>query len=156
LPPWSDGSCLVEYIPQAQEALEETFKTWLIRREFVVSIIKIFGTPLEYDSLKFRKLSFYVQTNASFIFILRIKIAVSFPKEMPALVVQSFQHYKMPGPRPIVQTFNNYPYSPRWPAPEMANRIKKFLNDEVKNIKKLFEETQKHSMPSERRFFYQL
>ncbi|RRT71789.1 hypothetical protein B296_00035147 [Ensete ventricosum] len=63
-------------------------------------------------------------------------IPIQFPKQQPTLVMQSSQHFNSQGTPISSPPINDYPWSPRWDPPQMAERVFEFLADECLNFKK--------------------
>ncbi|KAL8088528.1 hypothetical protein AgCh_038346 [Apium graveolens] len=62
LPPWSDGTCLAEYLLTLEELLASQIRDAVssieVRRQFIVALAPLFGRPLEADPVFCRKASF--------------------------------------------------------------------------------------------------
>ena len=105
----------------------------------------VFRTLIEFDAVEFRSMSFLCEWH-DFFFIVASKISSSqntcfyrvalnvlccfpvelssnFPAQQPEFVWQSVYH-EGNNHKPYVMTDNTYPYSPRWPPKEMAERAK--------------------------------
>uniref|UniRef100_A0ACD5ZDL0 Uncharacterized protein n=1 Tax=Avena sativa TaxID=4498 RepID=A0ACD5ZDL0_AVESA len=139
LPAWVDGMCMAEYIL----ALEDDLKNQVVeasasigsRRRFIEALAPAFGRPLEADPILCRKAT-VLSISGIFTFLVHFIIPLQFPKQQPILTLQSCQHCNSQG-IPITSTqINDYPWSPRWDAPEMVERIYDFLADECQNFKK--------------------
>ncbi|XP_034201846.1 BRISC and BRCA1-A complex member 2 isoform X2 [Prunus dulcis] len=71
-----------------------------------------------------------------------VLISTQFPKQQPELMLQSSQHFNSQG-APIKSLFlTEYPWSPRWEIPLMAERICDYLTDEALNFKRYCNEPQ--------------
>ncbi|KAK8512565.1 hypothetical protein V6N12_075139 [Hibiscus sabdariffa] len=127
LPSWLDGMCMAEFLPHLEESLQkqvvEAVSLIDIRRRFIESLALFFGRPLEADPVFCRNATF-LASSGSFVFLVHFLISTQFPKQQPALMLQSSQS-------PLV---SEYPWSPRWEASQMAERILDFLADESLNF----------------------
>ncbi|XP_044510042.1 BRISC and BRCA1-A complex member 2-like isoform X2 [Mangifera indica] len=139
LPPWLDGMCMAEYLPHLEESLErqvlEAVSLIDVRRRFIEALAPLLGRPVETDSVFYRKAMFFVASGA-FSFLVLFFFSTQFPKQQPALMLQSslyFNSQSMPIKSPLL---TEYPWSPRWEASQMAERIFEFLGDESLNFKK--------------------
>ncbi|KAJ4843660.1 hypothetical protein Tsubulata_010164 [Turnera subulata] len=139
LPPWVDGMCMAEYLPPLEELLQrqvvEAVTSIDARRCFIEALVPWFGRPLEADSVFCRKVSFLAASGV-FTFLVHFFLGTQFPKQQPVLILQSTQHFNMHG-TPVKSTpLSEYPWSPRWEASQMAERMYDFLADESHNFKK--------------------
>ncbi|KAJ0086446.1 hypothetical protein Patl1_09541 [Pistacia atlantica] len=139
LPPWLDGMCMAEYLPHLEESLErqvlEAVSLTDVRRRFIEALAPLLGRPVETDSVFYRKAMFFV-ASGNFSFLVLIFLSTQFPKQQPALMLQSslyFNPQSMPIKSPLL---TEYPWSPRWESSQMAERIFEFLVDESLNFKK--------------------
>ncbi|XP_021902400.1 BRISC and BRCA1-A complex member 2 isoform X2 [Carica papaya] len=117
LPPWMDGMCMAEYLPHLEETLE--------RQVFC------------------RKATF-LASSGTFVFLVHFSLPTQFPKQQPALVLQSSQHLNSPGAPIKSNILQDYPWSPRWDAAKMAERIFDFVADESLNFKRQCNEALQH------------
>ncbi|XP_010533382.1 PREDICTED: BRCA1-A complex subunit BRE isoform X2 [Tarenaya hassleriana] len=135
---WMDGMCLAEYLPHLEETLErqvlEAVSLINVRRSFIEALALFFGRPLEADTIFCRKATF-LAASGTFGFLVHFFLSTQFPKQQPALMLQSFQHLNQAGV-PIKSNLTDYPWSPRWEAARMAERLYEFLTDEALNFKK--------------------
>ncbi|KAK8560454.1 hypothetical protein V6N13_082892 [Hibiscus sabdariffa] len=144
LPSWLDGMCMAEFLPHLEESLQkqvvEAVSLIDIRRRFIESLALFFGRPLEADPVFCRNATF-LASSGSFVFLVHFLISTQFPKQQPALMLQSSQvilfvfpnvnHSGILKKSPLV---SEYPWSPRWEASQMAERILDFLADESLNF----------------------
>jgi BRCA1-A complex subunit BRE len=126
LPVWPGNICLVEYIPSLQQTLQQQVRearaSIALRRSFMEALFPFFGRPLEADATYCRRISLLASSGA-FTFLVHLALPIQFPKVQPTLTFQSSQHFDTRG-RPLVsRTYMDYPWSPRWDAPQMAQRI---------------------------------
>uniref|UniRef100_A0A0E0LFP3 BRISC and BRCA1-A complex member 2 n=2 Tax=Oryza punctata TaxID=4537 RepID=A0A0E0LFP3_ORYPU len=121
LPPWLDGMCMAEYLPNLEENLKiqvvEASASIGSRRRFIEALAPTFGRPLEADPVHF-------------------VIPLQFPKQQPVLTLESSQHFNAQGLPIMSAPVNDYPWSPRWDPTEMVERIYDFLVDECQTFKK--------------------
>ncbi|GMH03272.1 hypothetical protein Nepgr_005111 [Nepenthes gracilis] len=136
---WLDGMCMAEYLPSLEETLQmqilEAVTLIGVRRQFIEALAPVFGRPLEADPMFCRKATVLVG-NGSFTFLVHFIVPSQFPKQQPTLVLQSSQHFNSQGMPIRSHPLSDYPWSPRWEAPQMAERIFDFLVDESLNFKK--------------------
>ncbi|CAM6091745.1 unnamed protein product [Calypogeia fissa] len=138
LPTWADRMCLMEYIPNVQDVLTGQVRDAITsigqRKIFVEAVGQIFGRPLEVESVLFRRFS-VIATSGLFCFLIHFLLPTNFPKQQPTLTFQSSQHFDGRG-KPILLRYTEYPWSPRWEANHMAQRIFEFAVDECDRFKK--------------------
>ncbi|XP_034201845.1 BRISC and BRCA1-A complex member 2 isoform X1 [Prunus dulcis] len=145
LPTWLNGMCMAEYLPHLEESLEnqvlEAVSLIDVRRRFIEALALQFGRPLEADPVFCRKATFLAASGV-FTFLVHVLISTQFPKQQPELMLQSSQHFNSQG-APIKSLFlTEYPWSPRWEIPLMAERICDYLTDEALNFKRYCNEPQ--------------
>lgn len=139
LPPWLDGMCMAEYIP----IIEDNLKTQIVeavasigsRRRFIEALSSLFGRPLEADPVFCRKATVFASSGV-FTFLVHFSLSTQFPKQQPVLVLQSSQHFNSRGTPIMSPPRVDYPWSPRWEEPKMAERIYEFLAEECLEFKK--------------------
>lgn len=145
LPPWLDGMCMAEYLPNLEEFLEKQVSEAVtligVRRAFIEALAPVFGRPLEADQVFCRKASF-LSTIGAFAFLVHFLISTQFPKQQPVMILQSTQHFQSQGVPVKSPPLSDYPWSPRWEIPLMAERIFEFLVDEAVNFKRFCTESQ--------------
>uniref|UniRef100_A0A2N9FFD0 BRISC and BRCA1-A complex member 2 n=1 Tax=Fagus sylvatica TaxID=28930 RepID=A0A2N9FFD0_FAGSY len=145
LPPWLDGMCMAEYLPHLEESLEkqvlEAVSLIDVRRRFIEDLASLFGRPLEADPVFCRKATFLASSGA-FTFLVHFIIPTQFPKQQPVLMLQSSQHLNSQGVPVKSPPITDFPWSPRWEASLMAERIFEFLVDEALNFKRYCNESQ--------------
>ncbi|KAE9591571.1 hypothetical protein Lal_00038959 [Lupinus albus] len=145
LPPWLDGMCLAEYLPNLEEYLEkqvlEAVSLVDVRRHFIEALACQFGRPVEADPVFCRKATF-LSASGVFTFLVHLLIPTQFPKQQPALMLQSSQHFNTQMAPMKSRLISDYPWSPRWEIPLMAERICEFLADESLNFKRQCSEGQ--------------
>ncbi|CAK9178414.1 unnamed protein product [Ilex paraguariensis] len=139
LPPWLDGMCMAEYLPSLEEMLESQIRDAVssieVRRKFIMALPPHFGRPVEADPVFCRKATFLAASGV-FIFLVHFSLPLQFPKQRPVLMLQSSQHFSSHGAPIKSSLLNEYPWSPRWEASEMAERIFNFLVEECLSFKK--------------------
>ncbi|PIA47533.1 hypothetical protein AQUCO_01400284v1 [Aquilegia coerulea] len=126
LPPWLDGMCLAEYLP----IIEDNLNTQIVeavaaigaRRRFIEALAPLFGRPLEADPVFCRKATVF-SCSGVFTFLVHFSLPTQFPKQQPVLVLQSSQHFNSLGTPVMSPPLMDYPWSPRWEEPKMAERI---------------------------------
>eukprot|EP00879_Flechtneria_rotunda_P028401 GHRR01030508.1.p1 GENE.GHRR01030508.1~~GHRR01030508.1.p1 ORF type:complete len:259 (+),score=143.73 GHRR01030508.1:54-779(+) len=142
LPTWVPQSSLLEYVPHVTEQLsrhlQETCPAVLLRFDFVNALSAAFGAPVEVNMQSRSGISSGTSSSASSSgrnqysssagfhvllegqpLLVHITMSPAFPGEAPSVVLQSIRR---PGADSIV-TLQNIPWSPRWPADEMAARL---------------------------------
>lgn len=139
LPPWLDGMCMAEYLPTLEDLLASQIRDAVlsieVRRKFIVSLAPVFGRPVEADPVFCRKATFLVASGV-FSCLVHFTLPLQYPKQPPLLMLQSSQHFNSHGAPIKSPLLTEYPWSPRWEAPEMAERIFDFLVEECLNFKK--------------------
>lgn len=147
LPSWVDGMCMAEYLPTFEDNLrkqvDEAVAAIGARRCFIEALASLLGRPVEADSVFCRKAS-VLATSGSFTFLVHFSIPTQFPRLKPVLTLQSCQHWNSHG-SPITSPVNDYPWSPRWGASQMTERIFEFLVDESLKFKKHCADMAPHS-----------
>lgn len=145
LPPWLDGMCMAEYLPNLEETLERQILDAVslidVRRHFIEALAPVFGRPLEADPVFCRKVTFLAASGV-FTCLVHFFLPTQFPKQQPVLMLQSSQHFNSQGAPIKSHLLTEYPWSPRWESSQMAERILEFLVDECLNFKKFCNETQ--------------
>nr|AFK45008.1 unknown [Lotus japonicus] len=138
LPPWLDGMCLAEYLPNLEEYLEkqvlEAVSLIDVRRRFIEALAGPLGRPLEADPVFCRKATFLC-TSGAFTFLAHFLIPTQFPKQQPTIMLQSSQYFNSQTTPIKSRLISDYPWSPRWEPSLMAERIGEFLADESLNFK---------------------
>nr|GMC50306.1 BRCA1-A complex subunit BRE [Ipomoea batatas] len=141
LPSWVDGMCTAEYLPALEVNLATQIKDAVssieIRRKFIVALAPLLGRPLEADPVK----ASFLSNSGVFNFLVHFSIPLQFPKQKPSLMLQSAQHFNSLNIPIKSGVITEYPWSPRWEASEMAERIFDFLVEECLNFKKYCNET---------------
>lgn len=140
LPPWLEGMCMAEYLPNLEELLESQIKDAIslieVRRKFITALAIPFGRPVEADPVFCRKATF-LACSGVFTFLVHFTLPLQFPKQQPSLILQSSQHFHSHLGKPIKSAnLQDYPWSPRWDVTEMAERIFDYLVEECLNFKK--------------------
>ncbi|KAJ0966976.1 hypothetical protein J5N97_023893 [Dioscorea zingiberensis] len=145
LPPWLDGMCMAEYLPTLEDNLNlqvvESVASIGARRRFIEALAPHFGRPLEADPVFCRKAT-VAAVSGTFNFLVSFSFSTQFPRQQPTLTLQSCQHFTSQGAPLASSPINDYPWSPRWDASQMAERIFDFLVDECLNFKKHCQDTQ--------------
>ncbi|KAJ9186446.1 hypothetical protein P3X46_002018 [Hevea brasiliensis] len=145
LPPWLDGMCLAEYLPHLEQLLQrqvsEAVSLIDVRRRFIEALVLLFGRPLEADPVFCRKATF-LATSGPFTLLVHFFLSTQFPKQQPSMMLQSTQHFNSHGAPAKSPLLTEYPWSPRWEASQMAERIFDFLVDESVNFKRHCNESQ--------------
>ncbi|KAL2503976.1 Brain/reproductive organ-expressed protein [Abeliophyllum distichum] len=144
LPSWLEGMCMAEYLPTLEEMLQaqiiDAVSSIEVRRKFIMVLVPLLGRPLEADPVFCRKATF-LACSGVFTFLVHISIPLQFPKQKPALILQSSQHFISHGVPVKSSVLTDYPWSPRWEISEMAGRIFDFLVEECLNFKKYCNES---------------
>lgn len=139
LPQWVDGMCMAEYLPTLEDNLnlqvKEAVASIGVRRHFIEALATFFGRPVEADPVFCRRASVYA-VSGTFSFLVHFSLPSQFPKLQPILTMQSCQHCSSQGVAIMSPPINDYPWSPRWDASQMAERIFEFLVDECLSFKK--------------------
>ncbi|XP_004497712.1 uncharacterized protein [Cicer arietinum] len=145
LPSWLDGMCLAEYLPNLEEYLEkqvlEAVSLIDVRRHFIEALAVPLGRPVEADPVFCRKATF-LSASGVFTFLVHFLIPAQFPKQQPAIMLQSSQHFTSQMAPIKSRLTSDYPWSPRWEQSLMAERICEFLADEALNFKRQCSEGQ--------------
>ncbi|KAL8059221.1 hypothetical protein ABFX02_03G071600 [Erythranthe guttata] len=139
LPSWLEGMCTAEYLIIVEEMLESQIKNAVssieTRRKLIMALAPIFGRPIEADPVFCRKATFLASSGV-FTFLVHFSLSLQFPKQPPAIILQSSQHFNSYGVPIKSPNLTEYPWSPRWEPSKMADRIFDFLVDESLNFKK--------------------
>lgn len=138
LPGWPEGQSVMEYVIALQDRLA-TFKAQqqrskLLRAAYFEALVQLFGSPLEYSADN-TKVSFHFVHNNNFVAIVTFQASLDFPERMPDLHVMSLtgsRHGKC-----VRKTYDQYPYSPRWAAAELASRHQVFLLETMPSFREL-------------------
>lgn len=144
LPAWLEGMCMAEYLPTLEEMLQsqivDAVSSIDVRRKFIVSLVPLFGRPVEADPVFCRKAT-YLACSGVFTFLAHFSLPLQFPKQQPALILQSSQHFNSHGAPIKSPILTEFPWSPRWESSEMAERMYDFLVEECLNFKKFCNES---------------
>ncbi|XP_075517066.1 uncharacterized protein LOC142551625 [Primulina tabacum] len=139
LPPWLEGMCMAEYLPILEDILDSQIKDAVssieLRRKFITALAPLFGRPIEADPVFCRRATF-LSSSGVFTFLVHFTFSLQFPKQKPTLVLQSSQHFNSSGVPIKSNNLTECPWSPRWEASEMAERIFEFLVEECLNFKR--------------------
>ncbi|CAI8590436.1 unnamed protein product [Vicia faba] len=145
LPHWVDGMCLAEYLPNLEEHLGkqvlEAVSLIDVRRHFIEALSGSLGRPVEADPIFCRKATF-LSASGVFTFLVHFLIPSQFPKQQPAIILQSSQHFNSQMAPMKSRPISDYPWSPRWELLLMAERTCEFLADEALNFKRQCSEGQ--------------
>lgn len=145
LPAWLDGMCMAEYLPILEEMLQTQIVDGVasidVRRKFIAALVPLFGRPVEADPVFCRKATFLASSGV-FTFLVHFSIPLQFPKQYPALILQSSQHFNSSSAPIKSPLLTDFPWSPRWESSEMAERIFDYLVEECLNFKKYCNESQ--------------
>eukprot|EP00268_Persea_americana_P022575 TRINITY_DN22462_c0_g1_i2.p1 TRINITY_DN22462_c0_g1~~TRINITY_DN22462_c0_g1_i2.p1 ORF type:complete len:379 (-),score=75.61 TRINITY_DN22462_c0_g1_i2:687-1823(-) len=144
LPPWLDGMCMAEYLPTFEENLGQQILEAVVsvnaRRRFIEALAPLFGRPVEADPVFCRRAT-VLAASGVFTFLVHFSIPTQFPKQQPTLMMQSSQHFNSQGAPVMSRPIIDFPWSPRWEASQMVERIHEFLVEECLNFKKYCNET---------------
>ncbi|KAK2986683.1 hypothetical protein RJ640_020845 [Escallonia rubra] len=139
LPPWLNGMCMAEYLPILEEMLDSQIRDAVssieVRRKFIEVLALLFGRAVEADPVFCRKATFLAASGV-FSFLVHFSLPIQFPRQPPVLMLQSSQHFNSQGAPLKSPLLQDYPWSPRWDASEMAERIFDFLAEECLSFKK--------------------
>ncbi|RYR12250.1 hypothetical protein Ahy_B04g069778 isoform E [Arachis hypogaea] len=104
LPPWLDGMCLAEYLPNLEEYLEKQVSEAVslidLRRQFIEALAIQLGRPVEadpvvaldsYSQIVFCRKATFLSATGVFTFLVHFLIPTQFPKQQPAIMLQSSQ-----------------------------------------------------------------
>ncbi|KAI8549494.1 hypothetical protein RHMOL_Rhmol06G0029000 [Rhododendron molle] len=145
LPAWLDGMCMAEYLPILEEILQSQIVDGVasidVRRKFIAALAPLFGRPVEADPVFCRKATF-LGSSGVFTFLVHFSLPLQFPKQYPALTLQSSQHFNSSSAPIKSPILTDFPWSPRWESSEMAERFFDYLVEECLNFKKYCNESQ--------------
>lgn len=146
LPTWPDEMCISEYLPSLKERIkrqvQEAYTSVTLRKYFIENLFVPFGRPIEADTVYGRKVS-VIASSGYFVFLVHFALSSQFPKQQPAVTLQSCLHFDNYG-KPIMRTYKDYPWSPRWETSEMVQRIFDFVVEESTNFKKYCNDVLQH------------
>ncbi|ERN13434.1 BRCA1-A complex subunit BRE [Amborella trichopoda] len=144
LPVWLDGMCMAEYLPMLEENLKlqimEAVASLNARRRFIEALALLFGRPLEADPIFCRRVTMLASSGV-FTFLVHFYLSTQFPKQQPVLILQSSQHFDSMGIPIKSPPISDCPWSPRWDASQMVERIFEFMVEESANFKKYCSES---------------
>ena len=120
--PWPPGATLASYHAMALQTVEVP---WRARRDVCVQLRKCVGCALEHDSVDFSYMSFLltVKRPTRCVVCVKVSLPAAFPDACPTLTLLSA--VPSPSGELLTHSVTEYPFSPRWPAPEMAQRLLK-------------------------------
>jgi len=133
--------CCLDYIPLLKAGIDEYIKNFQSRRILFEELAKVFGTPLEYDVVEFKKISFAVDINLLVVLLTCmlclaalpssshqtciVTLPPTFPLDSPQVNLSTLSVTSRTSiPKQIARSITKYPYSPRWTMDEMAKRLK--------------------------------
>jgi len=132
IPVLNAQTLLVEYVPQVVTALTSPLESLTSRKQLFLAF-HVLGSPLEWDN-SYTKFSWmFYDERQEFGTVVIINIPENFPTEKPILTLVSLTTFY--ANKPLSRAFRDYPYSPRWPATELANRILTFLRESAHDVK---------------------
>jgi BRCA1-A complex subunit BRE len=134
LPLWSSDMCTVNYLPLIKQLIVSLEEELQLRKKLITALRELFGTYLESDTYNYQKVSFQFEHN-QLPFVAIISISSEFPSKQPMVTFVSVLQQK--SGKPLSNSYNNYPYSPRWPVDELAKRLKAFIIENIAEFKKL-------------------
>eukprot|EP01105_Mastigella_eilhardi_P026859 TRINITY_DN7950_c0_g1_i1.p1 TRINITY_DN7950_c0_g1~~TRINITY_DN7950_c0_g1_i1.p1 ORF type:complete len:335 (-),score=84.99 TRINITY_DN7950_c0_g1_i1:83-1087(-) len=122
---------LMDYLALVQKALLVPLESEENRRNFFKALTTTFGRPVEWDN-HCTRISFVVPGKKDDpAHMLEIVMPDNFPAEQPTLTLQVMR--LLPG-RTSNRVLREYPYSPRWPAAELASRIAVCVQETVASM----------------------
>lgn len=129
--PWTTNSTIADYIQAVKAAAEAEVGAFAdgitLRRQYIAALLSVFaGALLEYDEEKFLRASFLFELK-QFSSIVHVELDENFPRNCPKFTLQSIYHER--AGRVFEKVYGDYPYSPRWPADQMALRNRMFLEE---------------------------
>ncbi|GBG76819.1 hypothetical protein CBR_g23034 [Chara braunii] len=137
--PWTESECLMAYLINLQDQLKDNVKEARMamdyRRQFIEAIPKVFGHPLEAETVYFRRFTIVACIHV-FTFLAHFTLPAAFPKVPPSFYLQSTQHFDNSSKPLRSRLYDDFPYSPRWDMDEMVRRIAMFMQDEATAFKK--------------------
>jgi len=101
-------------------------------------IIETFATPVEYDDVNYKSVSFIADT-PNYVVLVTIEISDLFPEKQPKVIMQSLVHWGRN--KPTLRQSTDYRYSPRWDNNEMAKRIRTYIKESVGPFSKICSKT---------------
>jgi len=117
--------CLLDFLPSVQDTIAEQTETFLKRKQLIEQLIIQIGSPMEYDTVTYKKISFYIDDSAT-PYLIHISIPGIYPKDKPTCAFQSLNILTNRSV-PIQKTVSQIPWSPRWQADEFVKKLKPHL-----------------------------
>eukprot|EP00026_Physarum_polycephalum_P010806 Phypoly_transcript_10986.p1 GENE.Phypoly_transcript_10986~~Phypoly_transcript_10986.p1 ORF type:complete len:351 (+),score=42.65 Phypoly_transcript_10986:176-1228(+) len=124
LPTWTESTVTMDYLEQTKNSVSAYLNSMKARKRFIQACIVAFGSPLEYDSIYFSRVSFFFQEIEA---VAYFSLPDAFPEKQPSIMLLSVMCLKGNPLKPIQAVFETYPYSPRWGPNELTQRIRTFL-----------------------------
>lgn len=138
IPAYTAGTLLGDYVSCVVQLLDnkvtQVVRGFEKRKEYMAAFLSQFGrSVIEYDLHAFSQISFLFEWN-DFFFTYSVELPLYFPAEQPTFLFQSVYH-EVKG-QPYTETINDFPYSPRWSASEMASRAKAYILDHISKFQR--------------------
>jgi len=129
-----------EYAESVQAKLNDWCQVQIrrtaLQAAYCEALAKLFGCPLE-RSADSSQISFHfsIASLANFVVVIHFQTGPEFPIQMPNITIQTLMSTR--GGKCFRAVYNSYPYSPRWPPEEIAERHRAFLTDTLPAFKGL-------------------
>jgi len=134
LPPWTEDTCTITYIPLLHELIGAQFEALEVRRKAIEALQDAFGPSLEHDGYNFQRVAFAID-HSNLVFVCHFSLP-DYPSKQPNIILVSHSQPSKNG-KPKQTTFSSYPYSPRWSPEEYAKRMRVWMIENANEFKKL-------------------
>jgi hypothetical protein len=143
LPVFYPTTSLAEYVARVADSIKAPMEAVAARQRLFQALRKVFGSPLEFDPPLCTTIWFAFEDPAdkdkdkdkdkpAVPTLLRITATDGFPTEPPGLMLQSGIYHKQG--RPYQLPRRDFPYSPRWPPEELAQRLATYVKDNIREF----------------------
>lgn len=134
-PSWPNNAGLNEYILSVQTALAKNVQDYRLRRELILALQQVLGTPSEYDSENYFYVTFILECS-NVPFFVHINLSQKFPLEKPRISFHSLLQSNEKRGKPYHSIVSSYPYSSQWELDELVIKIRKYISDALVEFKK--------------------
>lgn len=133
IPSYYKESSLIDYVSNIETLLKGRIKEiethFKLKSKFISTLLSKQGlSVIEYDNVQFSYAALLLEVE-EFYCLVNITVTQKFPAEPPQILLRSIYHEA--NGKPIKQTLEGYPYSPRWTVNEMVLRILGHLLQEI-------------------------
>lgn len=129
-PPFTLSSCLVQFIPDLTASLNQVIaqrvQRYSRRKELVEALVRLFGSPLEFDAHQYTSVVFLFQTDHAWFLTVTLSEQGNYPQDAPVVHLSSVDAFNTVSGKlaPVRCRVQNFPYNPSWTAAETAETLR--------------------------------